>query len=198
MTRKEAIIYAIDMIRKYGGDSEESKSAEEKLTSVMNDLPLTKWSKEAIFDACDQYCKKHNKSYLTATDFNSGELPPHRVVKKRFGMEVKEFRDQYYPVPNRMPYHNVYYKMSEEDYTKEFAQFCKKYSYLTQDEYNKRRPEHLPTWVILARMNGVERWTELLSIANVEFEKYKEIQLSVTSESQSGNIERIKEYLMKK
>jgi len=198
MTRKEAILYAIDIIRKHGDNDEESKIAIEKLTSIMNDLPLTIWSKDAIFDACDAYCKKHNKTYLTATDFKSKELPPHGTVKKRFGVAVQEFRDLYYPIPHKTPYHNVYYKMSEEDYTKEFARFCGNYSYLTQDEYNKQKPDYLPTWIILARMNGVERWTDLLEVAGVKFEKFKEINLCVASESRTGVVELIKEHIENK
>ena len=94
--------------------------------------------------------------------------------------------------------HNVYCKMTKEEYTYEFACFCANYSFLTQDEYNKRRPSRLPTWSILAKMNNVDRWSELLKIAGVNFEKNKRIKLSVTSESRSGNIEKLKEYIEKK
>jgi hypothetical protein len=198
MTRKQALQYAIDVIKNSENNSEESRQAEECLISLSNDLPLTTWSKDAIFDACNQYCEKHNRPYLTVTDFKSRELPPHATIKKRFGITAAEFRDKYYPRPMSNHKHNVYCKMTKEEYTYEFACFCANYSFLTQDEYNKRRPSRLPTWSILAKMNNVDRWSELLKIAGVNFEKNKRIKLSVTSESRSGNIEKLKEYIEKK
>lgn len=198
MTRKQAIQYAIEAIKNNGDDSDKIKQAEKCLLSILNDLPLTTWSKDAIFDACNQYCEKHNRSYLTVTDFKSKELPPHMVIKKRFGISAAEFRDKYYPRPVVDPKHSVYCKMTKEEYTYEFACFCANYSYLTQEEYNKCKPSYLPTWHVLATMNGVTRWSELLNIAGVSFCKKMDVQLNISSSSHSGRVERLKEYIAKK
>ena len=53
MTRKQALLTAIQALDKV--EAEDVWEVKQKLQQLAEDLPVTKWGKEAILDAVEQY-----------------------------------------------------------------------------------------------------------------------------------------------
>lgn len=193
MTRKTALLRAISMIEAMTPPPEGKDELIKKLQLCIDELPFSKWSEDAIFDACDQYCEDHNRTYLITSDFQKAELPSHPTVKNRFGMTLSEFRDKYYPLPSSRSGKSPYSDRPVESYNKDFVEFYKNNYGIRGDEYNNRRPAGSPTWHTLAKMNGLKQsWFLLLSTLGLK--RTVEFTPTVTSASKSGVIEYIKKH----
>ena len=167
MTRKEALLKAIEILEK--SKEEEKEDVIKGLKLCVSELPFTKWSEEAIFDACDQYCKDHNRTYLILADFTNAGLPAHPTIKNRFGITAREFRDKYYPIPKSSFYH----KKTNEEYTKDFIEQFKLINPSSAVKYNKCRPKGYPTWQHIAKINDLTAWLPLLSKFGLQYQKPK-------------------------
>jgi len=99
MTRKQALYSTLETIT--------DENVRKKIIEVLNDLPFTSWSKSTIFDTIDQFIVDNGRT-PTTTDFKKKGLPPHPVIKLKFGINVREFLDKYYPV-KRLCNSNTYY-----------------------------------------------------------------------------------------
>ena len=181
MTRKTALLKAIQIVKKSSESKEEIQDIVLALELCYRELPFTKWTKEAIFDACDQYCLEKERTYLISSDFQSASLPSHPVIKKRFGMTAKEFRDLYYPINknpmSRKGIHLRYNKKTEEEYLNEFI---KQYSIIqpkSAEEYNKSKNDDMPGTQSLQRMAGVSSWGKLLEKYDLKTKKIKQIEV---------------------
>ena len=194
MTRKTALLRAISIIQEMTPQPEDGDELIEKLQLCIDELPFSKWSKDAIFDACDQYCEDNNRTYLITADFQKAELPSHPTVKNRFGMTLAEFRDKYYPLPSSRSGRSPYSDKPVEAYNKDFVEFYKNNYGMRGAEYNNKRPNGYPTWNTLAKMNGLKQsWHTLLSA--FELKQTVKPKPTVISASKSGVIEYIKKYI---
>lgn len=96
MTRKTALRKALEVVT--------DKEVANKLQEIMNDLPLTSWSENTIFDSLEQWIEDNGRT-PTTTDLKQKGLPPHTVIKQKFNMTAKEFLTKYYKKPcNPKPY----------------------------------------------------------------------------------------------
>lgn len=193
MTRKQALREAIEIVQKTRMNAAKKDEIIESLELCEAELPFAKWSEEAIFDACDQYCIDHNRDYLKLDDFKRGGLPSHPTIKNRFGLTAKEFRDKYYPLKNPNKKHPVYSHKSCEEYTNDFVAQYRSVNPKSAVEYNKLRPKGYPTWSVVAAMNGVTTWCALLKLFNLD--KKPVSKLKVISISESGSIELLKKLI---
>lgn len=159
MTRKQALARAIELI-----DDEEVKN---KLKEINDWFPLTRWSKEAIMDAVDQFILDAGR-VPTMRDFSHNRnLPPHKSVKACFGIEVREFLDKYYPV-KRLCDTKKYYNKSKEAWLLIFKENYIAVKPRSGDMYNDKRDKATPSWRTVAKMFGIKNWTELLSLAGLD------------------------------
>ncbi|MCL2170173.1 MAG: hypothetical protein FWB74_09150 [Defluviitaleaceae bacterium] len=88
MTRKQALHKALEALT--------DETAKAKITEILDDMPFTGWSENTIFDTIDQFILDHGRT-PTMTDFKKKGLPPHTVIKLRFGITLREFLDKHYP-----------------------------------------------------------------------------------------------------
>jgi len=190
MTRKDALKSAIALVGFSDITDKEKEEIVKGLNLCLEELPYSKWSREAIFDACDQYCKDKGRTYLTMADFVSSEMPSHPTIKNRFGMTAKEFRDTFYPLPNQSGKHAWYNKKSPQEYIDDFIKQYQTAEPKNGDEYNKTRPKGYPTWSVIARMNDTKAWKPLLK--KLGLIKEEKMQFKVRTESADGTYERIK------
>jgi hypothetical protein len=79
---------------------------------MVQDLPLTGWTKKTIFDSIDQFIADYGR-FPTAIDFKKKGLPPHPVIKLRFGVTLKDFLNMYYPTI-KLCASNIYYNQTRE------------------------------------------------------------------------------------
>ena len=139
MTRKDALSEAIIIIKKSNINNKKKAELTKKLELCVSELPYAKWTEAAIFDACDQYIAEHGLP-LRLKDFQSRELPSHPTVKNRFGITLKEFRDTYYPMPEREK--NIA-QISEET-IRDFREEYQRCGATNMESYNKLRSEGTP------------------------------------------------------
>lgn len=161
MIRKEALRKAIEIIEKAQLPDHE-KEREEIIAGLelcIQELPFSHWSEAAIFDACDQWVQEHGELLLSA--FVCAEMPSHPTIKNRFGMTAKEFRDTYYPISD-VTTRSRYYKHNRAEWDKMFIEEFHKLRVRSQEDYDRRRNTSLPTWLTMANMHGVARWSDLL------------------------------------
>ena len=97
MTRKQALSAAIETLNAAG-----QTEAAEILHKLSGELPFFSWSEDAIFDAVEQFILDHGR-VPTTTDFKKRGLPPHTVIKRRFGVTLQEWLDQNYLIEKTPP-----------------------------------------------------------------------------------------------
>ena len=91
MTRKQALSAAIEALNATG-----QTEAAEILHKLSEELPFFSWSEDAIYDAVEQFILDHGR-VPTTTDFKKRGLPPHTVIKRRFGITLQEWLNKNYP-----------------------------------------------------------------------------------------------------
>lgn len=162
MTRKQALALAIEALSSING----SEEARKILHTLSQELPFTQWTKEAIRDAVEQFILEQGR-VPTVTDFKRSTLPPHPMIKKRFGLTAKEWLDLHYP--NRQP--------TEEEQREQInAAFIREYCRIrpgTARAFNEARREDCPSWYRVAVRNGLHRWGELLQQLSLPVYKQK-------------------------
>ena len=82
-------------------------------------------------------------------------------------MTVKEFRDQYYPLPDK-PEFQIKYRPEDKDHWN--IQFINEFHRIrcrSQQTYNTERRKGTPTWQTIARLNKAKSWRHLLEILNI-------------------------------
>ena len=163
MTRKQALCKALEVIN--------DPEAAAALRDIINNLPLVSWTETTIFDSIDQFIADNGRVPM-ATDFKRRGLPPHPVIKLRFGITLREFLEQHYPVKHKRTY-SPYNDKSREDWQADFIENYKDLKPASQSEYNRLRPKSSPTWITVAKMFGLTRWLELLSMCNLRASKCK-------------------------
>lgn len=150
MTRKKALQDTIEIIKNLDMDEERREELITALQLCLSELPFSKWSKEAIFDACDQFVEEHGS--LIINDLYKGQLPSHSVIKLKFGMTAKEFRDKYYPLT----------KPSLEDETKKiFLAEYERIHPISSDDYDSKRTPGTPCVTTIVKRLGVSSWSGL-------------------------------------
>ena len=150
MTRKQAIALAVQALTQTG-----QNEAAEILHKLSGELPFFRWSEEAIRDAVEQFILEHGR-VPTVTDFKKRGLPPHTVIKRRFGLTLQEWLEQNYPASR---------PSDDEKRAKATEAFIREYLRIrpvSAEDYNARRSHPSPGWSAVARCNHTRRWRILL------------------------------------
>jgi len=157
MTRKQALHKALELLT--------DEAAKEKIVDILSDMPFTGWSEKTIFDTIDQFIIDHGR-IPTATDFKKKGLPPHPVIKLRFGITLREFLNKHYP-SQQLSDSKIFGHKSKEDWQ---AFFIKNYHLIkasSAEEYNAARPKGSPSWGTIARLFGITKWLEWLKFCEI-------------------------------
>ena len=166
MTRVEALERAIEIVRGSKIQKDEKENVISKLELCISELPFSHWTEAAIFDACDEFIRV-NKRGITTSDFLGKSLPSHTAIKNRFKMTAKEFRDKYYPLPEKRPEFPKYSERKIAFWTASFVDEYNRIHPISSYDYNLKRDKDTPTWKKVAKMNKVKTWDELLVKLNL-------------------------------
>ena len=150
MTRKQALALAMQTLNEAG-----QTEAAEILHTLSGELPFFSWSEEAIFDAVEQFILDHGR-VPTTTDFKKRGLPPHTVIKRRFGVTLLEWLEQHYPTAK--PPLDELQAEATEDFIKEYLRIQP----TSAEDYNARRAHPSHGWFSIAKYNHTRRWRILL------------------------------------
>ena len=110
MTRKQALELAVQALA-------ENKEAVQVLHTMIDELPLNRWPETAIRDSVEQFILDNGRPPLR-TDFKKKCLPPHSVVKRRFGVTLQEWLDRNYPI-EKTPLDELH-AQATEDFIREY------------------------------------------------------------------------------
>jgi len=161
MTRKAALLEAIEIIKTIEINPEHKEILLKKLQSCADDLPYNKWTKESIFDAFDQFIEEHHRN-ISVRDMDSYGLPPRCAIMREFGMTGAEFRDTYYPLE---PISRIYY---DPDLIAKFKEEYIRCGANTKQEFDILRNRSIPNSATILRRTGIKSWRLLLYIANIK------------------------------
>ena len=151
MTRKQALSLAIQALSETGQNEE----AIAVLHTLSEELPLNRWSDAAIRDSIEQFILDHDR-VPTATDFKKKGLPPHTVIEHRYGITLRQWLDENYPVPKPRQ-EDVCQRMTEA-FVRDYLRIRPK----NADEFNAKRTPNSPCWYTVAVHNHTKRWRGLL------------------------------------
>ena len=163
MTRKQALSLAIQALSDIG-----QKEAAETLHTLSEELPMNRWSDAAILDSIDQFILDNGR-VPTSVDFKKRGLPPHTVIKQRYGITLREWLNEHYPVT----------KPSDEaicaEITKSFIEDYRRIRPKSAEEFNEKRSSGTRCWYSVAIRNHTKCWRNLL--AKLELPIYNNVNV---------------------
>jgi hypothetical protein len=162
MTRKQALQRALDILYEWG-NAEEAREIQTKLTEIISDLPFTAWTKETIVDAFDQFAIDNGRN-ATTTDIKKRGLPPHTVIKLKFGMDAKRFLSTYYPQKCDS---RIYAAKTKEEWLEFFKKEYERLKPGSAEKYNSERRPGSPSWQTIARFFNISKWKEFQEFCGV-------------------------------
>lgn len=148
MTRKQALARAMEALADDG-------EAVQVLHTMLRELPLNRWTEAAIRDTVEQFILDHGRP-PTRSDFKKGCLPPHSVIKLRFGLTLQAWLDQNYPTVKPSP--EALHAQATEDFIREYLRLRP----VSAEDYNARRARPSRSWYTVAVYNHTRRWRALL------------------------------------
>ena len=151
MTRKQAIYLAIQALSALDGKEE----AITLLQDIYDEMPMIHWSDKSIRDTVEQFIVDHGRT-PTVSDFRKKGMPPHPVIKNKYGVTLAEWLEINYPQPE---------KSSEEemsDITNDFIDTYHRIVPKSAKDFDLRRPKGVKCWATVAQHNGCTNWTSLL------------------------------------
>ena len=151
MTRKQALALAIQVLAETGQNEE----AIQVLHTISDEMPLNRWTEDAIRDSVEQFILDHGRVPMR-TDFKKKCLPPHSVIKRRFGLTLQEWLDQNYPMEK--PSADEKHAEATEAFVREYLRIQP----VSAEDYNARRSHPSMGWSAIARYNHTRRWRILL------------------------------------
>ena len=153
MTRKQAL----ELAAKALADNEE---AVQVLHTMIAELPLNRWTEDAIRDSVEQFILDNGRPPLR-TDYKKKCLPPHSVIKRRFGVTLQEWLDQNYPT-EKTPLDELHAQATQA-FIKEYLRIQP----VSAEDYNARRTHPSRGWYAIAKYNHTRRWRILLEKLNL-------------------------------
>jgi len=158
MTRKQALYRALQVL--------EEPEAISKINEIFDDMPFTGWSENTIFDTIDQFILDNGRVPI-ATDFRKKGLPPHPVIKLRFGITLREFLDKYYPV-EKLCKSKDYYNKTKEEWQAIFIKTYLEHKPHSAEKYNAVKPKDIPGWATTAKMFDIKTWVNWMKFCKLE------------------------------
>lgn len=165
MTRKQALQRAIHFLSKHP----EYKEDIHILQEISDELPLIHWSDSSIRDTVEQFILDNGR-VPTASDFKKKGMPPHPVIKQKYGITLGEWLKQNYAT--RKPTQNE----RMDTYTKDFIEDYNRIKPRSQKEFNQNKCPWTKSWQTIAKYYRVKSWRGLLNTLDLPsyFEKAKE------------------------
>lgn len=163
MTRKEALSLAMQTL---SGEKQHTEAVE-VLRTMREELPLNRWSDTAIRDAIEQFVQDHGR-LPSALDFKKDRtLPPHTVIKNKYGENLSEWLLRKYPGLV------VLKREARAAATERFVQEYHRLRPKSAAEYDKGRDPDQCCWYTIARYNETNTWRALL--AKLELPVYSKV-----------------------
>ncbi len=171
MSCKHALIKALEIIE-LSENTVEKQLIIDALKQQIKELSKTKWTKELIFEAIDNWKERtgYNPIYK---DFLKKELPSPITVESYFNMKMGDFLNQYYPKDLDKRNTNICNRFSQEEWIDNFKEQYNKIKPSSGKEFNALRDFETPTWLTISRNCSDGTWSGLLKKSNVDTKHLK-------------------------
>ncbi len=153
MTRKQALTLAIRAL----STSPQQEEAVQILHTLREELPLDRWSDAAIRDAVEQFILDRGR-VPTVTDFKKRGLPPHTVIRNKYGVTLRDWLQENYPAEPGT---------AGEVKAAATALFVREYLRIqpkSAKEFDKKRSPECNCWYTIAGYHHTGSWRALLSM----------------------------------
>lgn len=171
MTTKEALKIAITALQEKE-PTEKTNKAIKQLQYFQKREIVTKWDKEKIIAALNNWKERHNK-IPTVTNLVEPDMPGASIIQKHFNTSASALLHKLYPVNDDSErYKGRYGFESNDDWLNCFREQFLKHrdkKYFSSKTYNKFRDKGTPAWSTIAEHCGVMGWLELMRLANVKY-----------------------------
>lgn len=127
----------------------------------------SKWTKEKIFAAINNYIEKNNCLPSMKTLENNPQLPNHTSIKNRFGITVINFYQTYYPEMIHLCNSNIYHYHTKEYWLSQFKEQYSALNFPTLEQYDKLRNPNSPSLSHLIKIAEVKKKSDLLKICKL-------------------------------
>ncbi|MCL2854050.1 MAG: hypothetical protein FWE21_00360 [Defluviitaleaceae bacterium] len=168
MTRKQALQAALDVVTDQG--------TKEKIQEILDHMPFMGWSEQTIFDTINQFIIDNGRPPRTA-EFKKKTLPPHTVIKLRFGINLKDFLEKHYPQNQPSP-SRPYSHQTKEHWQAQFIDDYIKNRPPSARQHNAVRTQGTPSWQTISTMFGIQKWRDWLKHCNLTAAKGTQINLT--------------------
>jgi len=158
MTRKQALHKALEVLK--------DEPARGKIQEILDDMPFIGWSERTIFDTIDQFVVDKGR-VPGVSDFKKKGLPPHTVIKLRFGMNLKEFLNERYPQEKSCT-SRLYFQKTKEQWKDIFVLDYIENKPRSAEEHNKLRTQGTPSWQTISIMFEISKWLDWLAFCGLE------------------------------
>ncbi|MBQ8333188.1 MAG: sigma-70 family RNA polymerase sigma factor [Clostridia bacterium] len=157
MTRKQALEAAAERLGKSGENGEVIAV----LYEIMHELPLASWTDGRIRDAVEQFIAE-NGYIPSVRDFGKRPLPPHTVIRNRYGITCGEWMKRNYPKTDISP------ESETKRLTAAFLEDYRRIKPRSAREFDRNRSPSTPCWITVCRHHGLTRWRQLLAHLGLE------------------------------
>ena len=158
MTRKTALNKAIQALSLFDGNEE----VIEKLQDILEEIPLIHWSDKSIHDRVQQFVEEEGRN-PTVSDFKKKGMPPHPVIKQKYGISLAEWLAKHYPT----------YRPTPDELEKKYAdEFIKEYTRMkprSADEYETNRSKGAKSWQTVCARCHQTSWRGLIRYLDLPF-----------------------------
>ena len=151
MTRKTALNQAIYIL----SQSEGNEEIIEKLQDLLEELPIIHWSDKSIHDRVQQFIEDNGRN-PTTTDFKKKGMPPHTVIKQKYGIILTEWLEKFYPTVRPSP------EAIRKEYSEEFIREYSRIKPRSADEYEAKRSKGAKSWQTVRFRCGQKSWRGLI------------------------------------
>lgn len=152
MTRKQAIVQAIEALSAFEGNEE----AIALLRDLYAEMPLVHWSDKSVRDTIEQFILDHGRP-PTVTDFRRREMPSHPLFKSKYGINLSEWLQINYPQSSD----DIEQKKIKA--TKDFIESYLSIRPRSGDDFDERRSKEVRCWYTIAQYNDCANWSSLLA-----------------------------------
>ena len=170
ITRKQALLHAIEIIKNNSTTDDNSKELEmiNVLEEMIKELPFSYWTQASIVDAFNQYILEHGCLPLMTEIDNHKQLPKHSTIKQNFKMTTRCFFELYYA-----DYVGTYKTKIYGYKDREYWINCFKEQYIKlgcpgKVRYDKLRDEGIPCANQMLKLTKIGTWNELLDYCGFE------------------------------
>lgn len=173
MTRKQAILQAIQALSKEGDNIDIIN----KLEEIYNEMPLSRWTKSSILDCVETYAEEHDGMFPYINEFkNVNGLPSTTVIFSKFNISsIDDFYNQYFThlrhkIGNGSPYRDKEISFFLESFKSEYIRIRDKFNakVISLYRYNENRSKNTPIAETVMRQCNCDTYAELLDLCGFE------------------------------